>query len=343
MKRVLAAIVIWAMVMALLVGVGFGFQWLQKSWQQPVVDTDTEFEIHSGMSMKQIAAQLHELNPDMPNEFIEFTAKLTGRATRMQAGVYQIPAGATLDEILTRFASGDVIVRYISLPEGYTVAQALERIWANEHIEKTLDADSPEEVIKALGLEVTSLEGWLFPDTYQISTNTTDESLIRRAHQRMKTILESVWAERDPESVLQDPYEALILASIIEKETAIAHERPMVAGVFNNRLKIGMRLQTDPTVIYGMGDDFPGVLTREHLRIDTPHNTYTRDGLPPTPIALPSKASLQAAVNPAKTDALYFVADGSGGHVFSRTFEEHNRAVARWRAFQREQRANQGE
>lgn len=343
MKRILAAIVIWAMAMALLVGVGVGYQWLQKTWQQPIVDTDTEFEIRSGMSMQQIAAQLHELNPDVPIEVIDFTAQVTGRATRMQAGVYQISAGETLEQVLKRFSSGDVMVHYISLPEGHTVAQVLERIWSSEHIEKTLDADSPQAVIEALDLEVSSLEGWLFPDTYQISAHTTDESLIRRAHQRMKTTLESVWAQRDPLSVLQDPYEALILASIVEKETAIAHERPKVAGVFNNRLQIGMRLQTDPTVIYGMGDDFPGVLTRKHLRIDTPHNTYTRDGLPPTPIALPSQASLKAAVSPAQTDALYFVADGSGGHAFSRTLEEHNQAVARWRAFQREQRANQGE
>lgn len=341
MKRVLAATIIWLTVMLLLLGIVYSYTWLDEQWRTPLVEEPVVFEIKPGTSMQAISEELHALNPQIPPRLIELTAKLTGRATRMQAGVYEIPAQARIDDVLKQIARGEVITRTIRIPEGLTVAEVLDRIAGHEHIEQTLDPLNEEAVIAALDAEVEALEGWLYPDTYQISVNTTDIALIRRAYRRMQQTLDALWAQRADEQQLQSPYDALILASIIEKETAVAYERPKVSGVFHNRLRIGMRLQTDPTVIYGMGEDFPGVLTRRHLQIDTPHNTYTRDGLPPTPIALPSRASLQAALNPEPTDALYFVADGSGGHAFSRTLEEHNRAVARWRAFQREQNSNQ--
>jgi UPF0755 protein len=197
-------------------------------------------------------------------------------------------------------------------------------------VKQTLAGKSDGELRTLLGTGAEALEGWFFPDTYRFAPGTPDADILKRAHAAMKKRLADAWAARDPELALKSPYEVLILASIVEKETGQAAERPLIASVFANRLKRGMRLQTDPTVIYGMGDRFDGNIHKRDLGADTPWNTYTRDGLPPTPIAMPGAASIRAVVNPAKSDYLYFVARGDGSHEFSRSLEEHNRAVARY-------------
>jgi UPF0755 protein len=189
---------------------------------------------------------------------------------------------------------------------------------------------SDAELLQAIGAEENHLEGLLFPDTYFYAPHTSDLDVLRRAYRLQHDKLLAAWETRAQGLPYRTPYEALIMASIVEKETGAAAERPRIAGVFINRLKLGMRLQTDPTVIYGLGDRFDGNLRRDDLQRDTPYNTYTRTGLPPTPIAMPSEAAIEAALNPAKTDALYFVARGDGTHVFSSTLEAHNRAVNRY-------------
>ncbi|MFO7582840.1 endolytic transglycosylase MltG [Guyparkeria sp.] len=335
MRRAFGVFVIWAGGMVLLATLFFGVAEAYRYWQMPVADKPVPVVVERGETMRDVAASIHAVNPVLPEAVIYWTARFRGQARAIQSGEYEIAAGERLGPLLDRMASGDVIEYSLTIPEGVTARRFLEIVAGAPRIERTLEDISPDGVIEALELPVDHLEGWLYPDTYRYPAGTTDRQLIRRAHRLMREHLEAAWAERDDDLPIETPYEALILASVIERETAISEERGEVAGVFVNRLQRGMRLQTDPTVIYGMGDDYDGVLLSKHLRQDTPYNTYTRDGLPPTPIALPSKASLVAATRPTETDALFFVADGSGGHHFSRTLQEHNRAVLRWRAHQR--------
>ncbi|HSH84498.1 MAG TPA: endolytic transglycosylase MltG [Guyparkeria sp.] len=340
MRRAIAAFLVWAVSMALVVVLFTAVAAAYRYWQMPLAEEATTVQVEPGQSMRTVAASLHELRPAIPARIIYWTARFRGQARQIQAGEYEIRVGERLPALLDRMVAGDVIEYRLTIPEGVTAAAFLAQLADAPRIRHTLDPLTPEVVTEALDLPVESLEGWLFPTTYHYPAGTTDLALLQRAVQLMRAELEAAWAERADDLPIETAYEALILASLIERETAVAAERGQIAGVFVNRLKRGMRLQTDPTVIYGMGDDYQGRLFTKHLRQDTPYNTYTRDGLPPTPIALPSVASLRAATRPEETDALYFVADGSGGHAFSRTLEEHNRAVARWRAHQREAEAN---
>lgn len=214
--------------------------------------------------------------------------------------------------------------------EGSTFRQWLRELEQDPDVKHTLAGQSEAQVAALVGVQGGSLEGWLFPDTYRFSPGSSDLEILRRAHAAMARRLDEAWAARDPDVPLATAYEALILASIVEKETGVAEERPLVASVFANRLRKGMRLQTDPTVIYGMGERYDGNIRKKDLTEDTPWNTYTRDGLPPTPIAMPGEEALHAALHPAHSEFLYFVARGDGSHEFSRTLEEHNRAVARY-------------
>ncbi len=336
MRRAIGVFLIWAAGMALLatllVGVGLAMHY----WQKPLAANSTTLTVESGQSMPTIAASIHEVQPAIPAQAIDWTARFRGQARSIQAGEYEIRPGERLASLLDRMVAGDVIEYRFTVPEGVTAQAFLDRLAEAPRLRRTIDELTPQAVIDSLDLPVDHLEGWLYPDTYQYPAGTSDRALIRRAFQQMREALDAAWVARADDLPLDDPYEALILASVIEKETGISGERGEVAGVFVNRLRLGMRLQTDPTVIYGMGDDYDGRLYSRHLREDTPYNTYTRDGLPPTPIALPSAASIEASTRPAQTEALYFVADGTGGHAFSRTLKEHNRAVARWRAYQRE-------
>jgi UPF0755 protein len=247
-----------------------------------------------------------------------------------RSGEYRLAAGMLPRDVLEELASGRVIQYRLTLVEGWTFSQVAALIDANEVLEHRFALSDPEQrsdVLSALDLEHP--EGWFLPETYQFSRGDSDVDILERAHRSMREELSQAWASRDEELPLDSPYELLILASIIEKETGLEEERGQIAGVFTRRLKKGMRLQTDPTVIYGLGDGFDGDIRRRDLQTDTPYNTYTRHGLPPTPIAMPGRASLQAAAQPADGETLYFVADGHGGHTFSVTLEEHQAAVNR--------------
>jgi UPF0755 protein len=241
-----------------------------------------------------------------------------------------LQAGLTPEQLLRRLAEGKVVQHSITLVEGESFKLMMQRIAAHPVLEQTLDSIEPDAVMKAVGHPGIHPEGRFLPETYHFPRGSSDVDLLRRAYRDMEAFMQASWAERDSDIPLQTPYDALILASIVEKETAVAEERARISGVFTRRLEKGMRLQTDPTVIYGLGDSFDGDIRYRDLRTDTPYNTYTRSGLPPTPIAMPGKDAILAALHPAEGKALYFVARGDGSHQFSSTLKEHNRAVDRY-------------
>ena len=291
--------------------------------------TPYEFTVHPGQGLKAVGRQLAADGVLVESESIWILGRLTGKAQRIQAGTYRLDKPMSALEIIDKLARGDVVFVEALFVEGITFRQWLAQLAAHPRVKQTLAGKAEKEVRAALG-EEQSLEGWLFPDTYKFAPGTADLEILKRAHSIMKKRVADAWATRDTTIPLKSPYEALILASIVEKETGSAAERPLIASVFTNRLKRGMRLQTDPTVIYGMGEKYDGNIRRRDLTADTPWNTYTRDGLPPTPIAMPGAASLRAATQPAQSEYLYFVARGDGSHEFTRSLEEHNRAVAKF-------------
>jgi len=244
--------------------------------------------------------------------------------------VYRLDKPITTQELLQKLAHGDVVALELVFVEGSTFRQWLAQLAAETRVRHTLAGKTDAQLREALAIEEPSVEGWLFPNTYRFPPGSADVDILKRAHASMVKRLADAWASRAPHARLRTPYEALTLASIVEKETALPEERPLVAAVFLNRLERGMRLQTDPTVIYGMGENYAGNIRKKDLTADTPWNTYTRDGLPPTPIAMPGASALAAAMHPAESPFLYFVARGDGSHEFSRTLEEHNRAVAKY-------------
>lgn len=289
-----------------------------------------DFTVKSGSTLRAVARQLSEegLLPE-PNG-LWLLARALGRGAQIQAGTYRLDKPVTPLELLDKLASGDVLPIEVAFVEGTTFRHWLAVLARNPHVRQTLAGKSEEEIRGALGVEEPALEGLFFPDTYRFVSGASDAEILRRAHAAMKKRLAQAWEGRAPDLPLATAYEALILASIIEKETGQRGERPVIASVFLNRLRLGMRLQTDPTVIYGLGTAFDGNLRKRDLLADTPFNTYTRGGLPPTPIAMPGAASLEAALHPEATPFLYFVGKGDGSHHFSRTLEEHKRAVARY-------------
>jgi len=286
--------------------------------------------VKTGASLKAVSRHLYDegLLPEPYGFWI--LGRALGKSGSIQAGTYRLDKPLTPTEVLDKLARGDVIFLEVAFIEGTTLKQWLDLLRANAHVRQTLAGKSPEELRTELGVAEKSAEGWLFPDTYRFAPGVSDLEILKRAHAVMKKRLADAWASRDPRVSLASPYEALILASIVEKETGAVAERPVIASVFLNRLKGGMRLQTDPTVIYGMGASFDGNIRKKDLSTDTPWNTYTRDGLPPTPIAMPGGASIQAVLHPADSDYLYFVSKGDGTHQFSKTLDEHNRAVAKY-------------
>ena len=257
-------------------------------------------------------------------------ARLDANAGRLRAGEYRLEPGMTPTEVLRMLASGQGVQHKLTLVEGMTLEQVRDVLAQHPALVQEGFALPADALMSALGDKDAVAEGYFMPETYVFSRGDTDISILKRAHQAMQQSLEKLWSERAPDLPLQNLQQALILASIVEKETGVAAERAKIAGVFINRLRKGMKLQTDPTVIYGLGAAFDGNLRRRDLERDTPWNTYTRTGLPPTPIALPSRAALEAVMQPEMTDALYFVADGKGGHVFSKTLDAHNRAVRQY-------------
>ena len=260
---------------------------------------------------------------------LRWYARWTGQASNIHAGEYRIAVGTTARELLDQLTSGDVLLYAFTIVEGWNHREMLQALHAHPEVSPTMTDEDWPAVLSELGSAVASPEGLFLPETYRFPQGSTDRTVLAEAYRLMQRTLDEEWAGRAPDTPVEDPYEALILASIVEKETARADERQRIAGVFARRLERGMRLQTDPTVIYGIGPAFDGNLTRRHLQTDTPYNTYTRHGLPPTPIAMPGRDAIHAALHPAEGDELFFVATGlgDGSHKFSRTIEEHEAAV----------------
>lgn len=289
-----------------------------------------DFSIKPGSSLRSATRQMLESGIELSTWRFNLLARFRGQAGTIKAGSYEVERGVTPMALLDKLTSGDFSQSEIVFIEGWTFRQMRAALNAVTGLIHDSAALSDAEIMARLGEAGRSPEGLFFPDTYLFAKGASDLELLKRAHVAMDKRLQDVWQQRAPDLPYRSPYEALIMASVIEKETGQSSDRAVIGGVFVNRLRLGMLLQTDPTVIYGLGDKFDGNLRKKDLLADTPHNTYTRSGLPPTPIAMPGQASLMAALNPAKTPALYFVARGDGSSHFSRTLAEHKRAVAKY-------------
>ena len=295
-----------------------------------VPEQGKRINIQPGTPFKLVSRSLAESGIIEKPHLLEWTARFQGKAAKVQAGEYHIDPGMLPGQFLDMLVAGKVVQYSFTIVEGWNVRQVLDALRQDPVITHTLQAPDARQLMSELELDKAHAEGWFFPDTYHYVRGTTDKDLLQRAYASMRTQLGEQWQQREDGLPYANPYEALIMASIIEKETGVAEERQQIAGVFVRRLQKGMRLQTDPTVIYGIGESYDGNIRRKDLRTDTPYNTYTRSGLPPTPIAMPGLASIYAALHPAKGDSLYFVASGGGAHVFSPTLELHNEAVIKY-------------
>lgn len=288
-----------------------------------------EFLIKPGNSIRQVAQKLSDAGYiEDPIMFIAL-ARVEGKETLTKAGEYLIKSSHTPADLIDLFARGNSILYSFTIIEGWTFNQLFQAIQKDAILENTLKYDIPQ-IMAQISFADENPEGFFLPDTYHFPRGTTDLDFLKRAYNTMQQKLAEEWARRDNDLPLKTPYEALILASIIEKETAVAFERPLIAAAFIQRLKKGMRLQTDPTIIYGLGESYDGNIRYSDLKKDTPYNTYLHKGLTPTPIALPGIDAIRAALHPADSDALYFVSRGDGTHQFSRTLEEHNEAVSKY-------------
>jgi UPF0755 protein len=300
---------------------------------RPVFDDgpEREFDVAAGSGLRAIAQRLGEQGTGVSPTLFWIAAQLSGQSRRIKAGSYVLKPGESVWQLVDKLARGEQTLATLTLVEGQTWRQFKALIQRHGHLRAEAVSLPDADIARALGLpEGASLEGWFFPDTYAFARRSSDWLVLKRAHEAMKLKLQAAWSARAADSPLATPYELLILASIVEKETGRADDRPLVASVFANRLRLGMRLQTDPSVIYGLGERFDGNLRRRDLQADTPYNTYTRAGLPPTPIAMPGAASLAAAAAPPASRLLYFVARGDGSSEFSETLDAHNRAVDRY-------------
>ena len=288
------------------------------------------FEVAPGASLGKIAEQLEAQGLTNHPRYFVWMGRLHGLEHAIQAGEYEIKPGTKPRELLDQMAAGRVLEHSLTLVEGWNFQEVMAAVNADADLAHTLSGLAAPEIMARLGWPDEHPEGRFLPETYNFPRGTTDAEFLRRAHVAMSRELEAAWKKRAPDLPLKSPYEALTLASIIEKETALPEERRAIAGVFIRRLERGMRLQTDPTVIYGLGTKFDGNLRRKDLKRDTPYNTYMHRGLPPTPIAMPGRDALNAAVHPEEGNVLYFVSRGDGSHHFSATLEEHNRAVIKY-------------
>lgn len=294
----------------------------------PVSAEGTLIQVPAGVPLDRLAERLAADGVIEHAWDLKLLARVRGDAGRVQAGEYELEPGMTLAGLLDQLVAGRVKLYALTIVEGMTAAQLLQQLAAHPAIVHTVKDTDPAAIAALLDLPEGHAEGWFLPETYHFPRGTTDVEFLRRAHRAMRDVLAAAWENRADDLPLKNPYEALILASIVEKETAVESERTRVAGVFTRRLERGMRLETDPTVIYGLGEDYDGDIRYSDLRRDTPYNTYTRRGLPPTPICLPGRESIIAALQPAPGDEIFFVARGPGReHVFSSTYEEHRRAV----------------
>lgn len=317
----------------LVLGIGvagwFGLQMHQTMYHENSLSEPFVLQLERGDSLRAISNKLaqHDLL-DTPAHFV-WWARLRGDDKRLQAGDYEVMPGQTLVNLLDNMVAGRVQQFAVTLVEGWSFRQMMQAINQHVHLEHTLNTLDADAVMAALGHAGEHPEGRFMPDTYYVRNQEKDSALLLRAYRSMAQTLETLWQQREPDLPYENAYEALIMASIIEKESAVPEERPLIAGVFINRLRKGMRLQTDPTVIYGIGESYDGDIRFRDLRKDTPYNTYTRKGLPPTPIAMPGEAAIHAALHPAETDYLFFVAhsDASGRHIFTSTLADHEKMV----------------
>jgi len=307
---------------------GGAWAWMNRSLDLPA--EKVEFIVAPGSTPRAVARAMAEAGIPIWEDGFAWLARLSERDKLIKAGGYEARAGDSPWVLLERLARGDMVQRQITFLEGWTYAQFRQALRANPDVKQTLGDISDAALMARLGSSIKEPEGMFFPDTYVFTPGTSDFDLLRRAYRQEQQVLAEAWAERQPDLPLSSPYEALVLASIIEKETGHGPDRSRVAGVFINRLRLGMMLQTDPSVIYGMGERYKGRIRRADLQADTPWNTYTRAGLPPTPIAAAGRASLLAAVQPERHKYLYFVSRGNGTSEFSANLSEHNRNVARY-------------
>ncbi|NOZ10585.1 MAG: endolytic transglycosylase MltG [Gammaproteobacteria bacterium] len=319
---------LWTVVAVSVVAGGLYLLWFGYRVLHP---GDEVYAVTPGTSLNEFAHSLQSRGLIPYDKPLVVWAYVKGLSRSLKAGEYRFKDGINVLALLDQVTSGRVISYPFAIVEGLTIKQTLETLGRSPKLQHSLAEVPWEKLLEHLGVsDYDYPEGLFFPDTYTYSAGVQDTVLLHQAYKRMKEFVEQEWLGRDEGLLLKDPYETLILASIVEKETGIAAERPLIAGVFHNRLKRGMKLQTDPTVIYGLGERFKGNLKRKHLREDNPYNTYTRVGLPPTPIATPSAAAIRAVLHPQETQALYFVARGDGSHQFSETLREHNNAVIRF-------------
>ena len=328
-------------------GVGFwGYQKLTEFVDTPVnVTKDQLLTIERGTTGSKLAALLEQEKILEHADLLPWLLKLQPQLNKVKAGTYSLTGVKTLQDLLDMINSGKEAQFSVKFIEGKTFKEWRKNLENAPHLKQTLQGKTDKEIMALLDIPAVSkavyewnnMEGWLYPDTYNYTPNSTDLELLKRSTTRLQKALDKAWNERDENLPLADPYQMLILASIVEKETGIASERPQVASVFINRLKANMKLQTDPTVIYGMGESYTGNIRKKDLETITPYNTYMIEGLPPTPIAMVSESALQAVAHPAKTDFYYFVADGSGGHKFTRNLNEHNKAVQEYLRWYRNQ------
>ena len=302
---------------------------------QPILIAEpTTYEVQPGYTPTRIGSQMAARGWIYHPLLVRVASRLNPQWVP-KMGEYELTPGMTVMDVLAKFDSGQAIHYSVTLLEGKTTQEFLETLANKRNIEMTLLGQSNNQIAASLELGVANAEGQFFADTYRYFAGDTDVQILKRANAKLNTVLMSHWAQKNARLPFSSAYDALIMASIIEKETGAAHERPLIAKVFFNRLKLNIRLQTDPTVIYGLGDSYDGNLTRKGLRSKSPYNTYRIYGLPPTPIANVGEEAIAAAINPGETDALYFVAKGDGTHEFSRTLKEHNAAVAKYQRFKR--------
>lgn len=321
----------------------WGYQHLMQWVNHPVnAQTEQLLTVERGTTGVKLAKLLEQEKLLDDASYLPWLLKLQPQLNKVKAGTYALDGVKTVGDLLQRLNEGKEVQLNVRFLEGDTFSTWRRTLDKAPYLQHSLAEKNEEEIYQLLGLPEDlphKIEGWLYPDTYSYTPKSTDLALLKRAADRMKALLDKIWAERDPDLPLKNAYEMLILASIVERETALDSERGKVASVFVNRLNKQMKLQTDPTVIYGMGERYDGNIRRKDLEEATPYNTYVIDGLPPTPIAMPTESSLRAVAHPEKTAFLYFVADGTGGHKFSQTLQQHNRAVQEYLRWYRQQKS----
>jgi UPF0755 protein len=326
-KALLLAMVAIVIVLA----TSFGFAWNSyKSKLLLLPQKPLDFKVNKGSGIRQLATSLNAKGVSVSPSWLWIVSRLRGDGGALKAGTYRLSEALTLEKLLDKVVSGEVILSEVRFIEGWTFAQMRKAVDQNPDIKHDTKGLPDTEILKRIGASESKAEGLFFPSTYPFSPGASDLDIYKQSYALMAKTLASIWQNRQPNLPLKTPYDLLTLASIIEKETGRDSDRDKVAAVFINRLRKGMMLQSDPTTIYGMGESFDGNIRRKDLKADTPYNTYTRTGLTPTPISLPGKASLQAAVNPAEINALFFVARGDGTSEFTDNLNDHNRAVQKF-------------